>query len=101
MSDTEKNAGFKIAQILDELGDVCLTLDADNTSADIAYTEDDAMNALIIFMHVTSNIAIHRHMREGMKPSKQMSLHIRQAEILRTVFTDITGIDPRQFYKRP
>lgn len=101
MSDTDKNAGFQVAQILEELGGVCLSLDADNTSAEIAYTDQDAMNALIIFMHVTSNVSIHRNIRDGMLPQKQIGLHIRHAEILRSIFTDITGIDPRQFYKSP
>ena len=93
-----KNAGLEIASILDKLCDTTLHLDAENESADIRYNEDDVMNALQIFSHVTGNYTIHRLMDKNghdMDKADQMIKHYKKLSewLLKT-----TGINSRTFY---
>src|SRR5262245_26109105 len=93
------SAGKWVADRLQELADQALTLDADNISAEILYTEEDAMNALMIFSHVCSNIAIHKMLANNLPVEEARTLHEQKGNDLAEVFIHLTGIDSRTYYQ--
>jgi hypothetical protein len=90
-----------IAQILDELSMLLLTLDADEESYNIRYTEADAMNATLIFMHVLGNIAIHRMLDQQIPMEEACKKHEEHGKRIRQIVKEITDCDPHEFYKSP
>ena len=94
------NKGLAIATILDSLCDTTLHLDAENESEGIRYTEEDVMNALQVFMHVTGNYAIHKLMDEhGQDMNKVEHMQMNAAKLADWLL-DMTGINSRTFYSK-
>lgn len=84
---------------IDLLADLALEMDASNESAAILYTDEDAMNALLIFNHVCGNILIHRHQNDGLDIERASAVSVRMGGLLRQLFKSFTGIDPHEYYK--
>lgn len=101
MTKTPKARGREVSARLDELSDDTLSIDADEVGDEISYTEQDAMNALQIFMHVCSNISIHHYMKSGIPLHDTVPAHVKKAKKLSILFKEFTGIDSRTFYNPP
>lgn len=88
--------------ILEAAANIALEMDASNESADIRYTDADAMNALLVFSHVVSNIGIHRMLEDSApwSESGQIAISEARARHLAQVFREITGIDSTTYYHK-
>lgn len=87
-----------IATILKELHDAFWELDADEKSQHIRYTEDDVMHATKIFIHVLSNVSIHKMMEDGLTAEEGGREHGEHGKRIRQLVIDMTGFDPHDFY---
>lgn len=90
-----------MAEAIEYLSDEAIELDAAGKSEEIRYNEDDAINALILFMHITNNVAIHRYHDKGTPIERSLPHHIKQGKELRQWFIRMVGIDPHKYYASP
>lgn len=93
------NDAQQVAKALNALADLCLEMDAENTSADFRYAPEDAMNVLLVFNHVCGNMMIHRHMSEGRGMEETTTFVTRTAGLLADIFKAMTSVDSRTYYK--
>lgn len=90
--------GLIMAGLLSDVSEECLRLDVSGKSDNIRYQEVDVMNALIIFMHVCNNVAIHNYNDKGMAIDKSLEIHKKHGLQLRRFVKRMTGIDPSKYY---
>lgn len=90
-----------MAAALEYLADSAVEIDASGNGEDIRYNEDDAMNALMVFMHVVNNVAIHKYEDEGTPVKRSLPHHIKQAKDLRLWFMRMVGVDPHKYFGSP
>jgi len=90
--------GLLIAEILEKTASACLKLDASEKSDNIRYQDVDVMNALLIFMHICNNVAIHNYMDKGIPIDKSIGKHMKHGLQLRKFVKSMTGVDPSKFY---
>lgn len=90
--------GFEMAAALDFLSGSALEMDAAGASEDIRYTEDDAINALLIFMHIVNNVAIHKYEDHQTPMRRSLPHHIKQAKEMRKWFIRMVGVDPHRYF---
>lgn len=88
-----------MAEILDELSDAALHMDAENKSFDIRYQDVDVMNALAIFMHVVSNYSIHRMMDKKGTLGENIDFVTSCGHKLSKWLFETTGIDSKTYYQ--
>lgn len=90
----------RLGAILDELAGYCLDLDAEDLAKHAEYSDEDCMNVLIIFNHVTANRLIHkmRELRVDLEGGCDIAAHA--GEDLGALFKGRTGIDPKKFLKQ-
>ena len=84
---------------IDELADKCLQIASDHLDSEYQYTEADAMNVLVIFSHVLSNISNHDSIKEEFSVRKGSAKAELYGKELRTLFMNMTGIDPHIYCK--
>lgn len=82
----------KITKDLNDLAFALLDRDASNLSAEDDYTEEDVMNAVIVFNSITANYGIKHGFLADLKLSKEAGLELA-AHVLKR-----TGVDPRKYY---
>lgn len=90
------STGYKISGILDELSELLWELEADNKAEHIRYTKADVMSAVKIFMHVLSNVAIHKAIERG---EKDPNFILPYGERIAKLTKDMTGVDTKSYYK--
>ncbi len=89
-----------MTETLEELSRLALEMDTTNESSQILYADEDAVNVFITFNHVCSNIAIHRMLREGRSAEENEVRCTMNAKMMSCIFEQITGINPRNFFKK-
>jgi hypothetical protein len=94
---TLPNTGMAMAEVLEELSTTCLTLDAENRSADIRYSESDVMNVLLIFNHVVSNYVVHGMMDKPVEERVPGEM-VPQFRKLSLWLKETTGINSLTYY---
>lgn len=92
------STGFKISQILDELSNKVLHLDANDMSYHIRYTDTDVVNAVLIFSHVVSNYGVHRMIDTGQIEENTKTAMF--AESIHRAIKEFTDIDTMTFYRK-
>lgn len=81
-----------ITEAVDQWADVMLQADADNWSYHLDYTDEDVMNATVIFNHIICNIGIKRGLIDEAKATEI-------GERIHALIKDATGVDSKEFYK--
>lgn len=94
------NQGLEMARMLDGISDIALDMDSKGVSANVRYAPEDVMNALIIFMHVCSNVGIHKFIDKKLDMSVSLEKHSKNAIQLRNWVKRVTGVDPYQFFSQ-
>lgn len=88
-----------LSKTLENVADIVLEMDANNESAEFEYTNDDAVNALMIFNSIVSNRLIHTDMKANLSVRKMDKRVARHAASLKKCFVKATGIDPKQYFR--
>lgn len=89
----------QMATGLDLLCDLSLAMDAEGEGAQLRYNDEDAMNALQVFMHVTQNILFHNMCDKGIHGDPAVRIATKRAHELKRCFYGLTGIDSGTFYQ--
>lgn len=87
-----------LSKTLENLADIVLEMDAKNESAEFEYSDDDAVNALMIFNSVVANRLIHAQMRANVPPKRIDKRVARYAKNLNNCFVNATGIIPKDYF---
>ncbi len=87
-----KEINKHITEAVDQWADVTLQADADSWSYHLNYTDEDVMNATVIFNHIVSNVGIKRGLIDETKATEI-------GERIHTLIKDATGVDSKEFYK--
>ena len=99
--DTQKN----ITMFLDSLARIAIELDCGDgevSAEQMQYTEEDLMNATIVFNHVASNIRILKAFASWQLEDEQKHSEFQQESMdlwlqLRSLIIRMTGFDPHEY----
>ena len=89
-----------ISERLDLIAIHLLEVAVDNIDSNFIYTKEDAMNAVIIFSHVIGNISNHKSLKEKISLKKGSAKAELFGKEIRTLFMNMTGIDPVEEIKK-
>lgn len=85
-----------ISDVLKEWADIMLEIEARNKAYMLHYNEQDLVNAMYIFEHVLSNIAIHN----GSITPETIDKATQMGEDLREYVKKYTGLDTHEIAKK-
>lgn len=85
-----------ISDVLKEWTDIMLEIEARNKAYMLHYNEQDLVNAMYIFEHVLSNIAIHN----GSITPETIDKATQMGEDLREYVKKYTGLDTHEIAKQ-
>lgn len=85
-----------ISDVLKEWADIMLEIEARNKAYMLHYNEQDLVNAMYIFEHVLSNIAIHN----GSITPETIDKATQMGEDLREYVKKYTGLDTHEIAKQ-
>lgn len=89
----------KIAEVLEELDILMWNLEADGKAEHIRYTDADVMHSLKVFMHVASNVCIHKMIEDGDGLDVSSERMVDFGKRLAQITDEMTGVDPTKYYK--
>jgi len=97
MPKPNPNTGYRISMVLQELSGLFWELEVDEKAEHIKYTRADVMNAVKVYSHVLSNVAIHRAIDNGEKDPHFMRVH---GDNIAKLTKEMTGVDTKKYYKK-